>query len=455
MPRPPARTLIMEASEPLDSKGIGNGVYQPVAIGEGEDEHAVEYMSWATDAHSTFSRVLTGVIIANALQMGAEKQWTKENNPALEQMYLAMDCAFAAVYVVEVSCKIIALGGRFFADAMNWMDLGLTLMSVSSVALTISGKGSAALKKAKGLRLIRFVRIMRLVRILKGVPELAIVVEGLMISMTGLFWVMVLLGIFTFAYSVFLVEMIGGDTNEFGANYFGDMAHAFLTLVDMAILAEWAAIARPVMDKQPWLLAPLFMFVLISSFGMMNVMIGIIVDSTTEAKNVMDREKKTAALQEAVQVWVHGIYDKGLSRQAILLAEENDHLSELEKEELHQRRNDAVLEVIQNIIDNGSAEIPPGLVAEDVLHLLDFDADGTLTKEEFEQNLGRLMIGTPYQLTSLILVVIGKMRSRNRVHMHEVISRFDRFESNTHKRMEAIEESQARILKLAESSLGK
>ena len=57
-----------------------------------------------------------------------------------------------------------------------------------------------------------------------------------------------------------------------------------LTLLDIAVLAEWNEIVRPVQAHQPWLLLVFILFLLITAFGMLNVMIGVIVDSTAAAK---------------------------------------------------------------------------------------------------------------------------------------------------------------------------
>ena len=64
------------------------------------------------------------------------------------------------------------------------------------------------------------------------------------------------------------------------------MDKAMLTILNIAILAEWPEIVRPIFIKQPLLVVVFLAFMWFISFGLMNVIIGLIVDS------VMDRVAK-------------------------------------------------------------------------------------------------------------------------------------------------------------------
>ena len=58
---------------------------------------------------------------------------------------------------------------------------------------------------------------------------------------------------------------------------FGSMGCSMLTLFNVAILADWGEVVRPISEKQPLMMAFFVFFVLFVCYGVMNVIIGMIV----------------------------------------------------------------------------------------------------------------------------------------------------------------------------------
>eukprot|EP00930_Biecheleria_cincta_P003928 TRINITY_DN104835_c0_g1_i1.p1 TRINITY_DN104835_c0_g1~~TRINITY_DN104835_c0_g1_i1.p1 ORF type:complete len:485 (+),score=74.51 TRINITY_DN104835_c0_g1_i1:95-1549(+) len=349
-----------------------------------------------------FQIVMLFVIVANTLEIGAQQQWKVERYPRLNDVYTGVDIVFVGFYVAEVVVNLINQRLNFFSQGWNVFDMVLTLIAIYNMV----AQACEDLQKidASGLRLLRFVRIFRLVRLMTVVPDLQMVIQGLVQAMRSLFWVLLLLFLLIYVFAVFLTMEVAEDQDDFGkTDYFSDMSNSMLTLVNFALLTEYGDIVRPIMNNQPVLLPVLFVFTLIASFGMMNVMIGIIVDNMSESRKALEDAKKIIDLKTASRRWRKNIHGRGLSAQDVARSDDPKAVEE--------ERNKVIDEILQSLIDeDNSINFPLGLTTEDVISLLDFDNSGGLTHEEFMTGLSRLLLGDPFQLTCLSLTVIGKMR---------------------------------------------
>merc|ERR1712151_481514 len=93
-----------------------------------------------------------------------------------------------------------------------------------------------------------------------------------------------------YAMSLLCVEVIMRDASAFEAyndfdphEYFGTLPKAWLTLFNMVILDEWSCIIRPISKELAYMTFPLCMFMILCSYAIMNVVIGIICQHTQEA----------------------------------------------------------------------------------------------------------------------------------------------------------------------------
>merc|ERR1719379_3355262 len=72
--------------------------------------------------------------------------------------------------------------------------------------------------------------------------------------------------------------------------YFGNIHRSMYTLFCVAIMAEWPEFGRAVMEKQPMMFFFFLVFIIFTTFGVMNVIIGVIVDNTMEAAKSIEAE---------------------------------------------------------------------------------------------------------------------------------------------------------------------
>merc|ERR1719387_2671328 len=84
--------------------------------------------------------------------------------------------------------------------------------------------------------------------------------------------------------------------------YFGTIPRSMYTLFCIVILAEWPEIGRPIIEKQPHMFAFFLVFIIFTTFGVMNVIIGVIVDNTMEAAKSIEADDEQTEKSRKLQL---------------------------------------------------------------------------------------------------------------------------------------------------------
>lgn len=217
---------------------------------------------------------ITAVILFNAVVLGLET-WPRAM-AAAGPLLIALDRICLAIFVAEIGLKLYARGWRFFRDGWNVFDFAVV--------------GIAVLPATQGLSVLRAMRILRLLRIVSVTPRLRRVVEGFLAALPGMASVFLLMGIIFYIFAVMA-------TNLFGATFpdwFGDMGNSAYSLFQIMTLESWSmGIVRPVMEVHPQAWLFFVPFILVTTFAVMNLVVGLIVNSMQEAHS----EEGTAATE--------------------------------------------------------------------------------------------------------------------------------------------------------------
>jgi voltage-gated sodium channel len=373
-----------------------------------------------------FNTFMACIIISSCAQMGAACQW-----PRL-QVYFFLDIFFVSVYSFECVARLKVKGGirELIRDEQtgvwNTFDLILTFAMLVDILVTVihspgeTGEDDAFFKL---IRLLRVLRVIRILRILHLVEQLTVVVQGLTESVTTIGWIILLLMLLIYFFAIFFVQEVNHELFDPDKDPFLDLVTAMLTLTNVVVFAAWTETIPP---QQPALLVVFFMFVLLASFGVLNVIIGVIVDATSETKKLIQWDKNRLNLARAGKVWEQKIHAAGLSQQAL------SALGPAEKEEKMKERKGAVLGILGEIIAMGMVPFPAGTKADDVARLIDNDGDGDISHEAFVLCLGRIVLGDAVHTTLMTLTNQGIIS--NNIH-------------DLSMRMEKLESGQAEILK--------
>ena len=207
--------------------------------------------------------VVVGVILINALILGLE---TDPGVMAVAGGWLKLaDRICLAVFLVELAAKLAAHGRAFWRSGWNIFDF-----LVVGVAL-VPGAGPWAV--------LRSLRVLRVLRLLTALPQLRRVVAAFVHSIPGLSGVMAVMAIFFFTMGVLATNLFGRSFPD----WFGSLGASLYSLFQIMTLESWSmGIVRPVMEVYPWAWAFFVPFIIIATFTILNLFIGIIVSTMQE-----------------------------------------------------------------------------------------------------------------------------------------------------------------------------
>tara|TARA_R100000541_G_scaffold39321_1_gene47143 strand:- start:82 stop:918 length:837 start_codon:yes stop_codon:yes gene_type:complete len=222
---------------------------------------------------SLFQNAILGVILFNAVILGMET-----SAPIMARagdVILMLDKLCLAVFVVEIAAKLFARGlGGFFRNGWNIFDF--VIVGISLVPAT------------QGLSVLRALRILRLLRVVSVAPSLRRVVEGLVTALPGMGSVFLLMGMLFYIGSVMATKLFGAAYPE----WFGDLGRSAYSLFQIMTLESWSmGIVRPVMEQFPYAWAFFVPFIMVTTFAVVNLLVGLIVNSMQDAHHAEDVEK--------------------------------------------------------------------------------------------------------------------------------------------------------------------
>lgn len=221
-----------------------------------------------------FRNFIMTLIVINAITLGLETypyegEWFTTWLPML-------DTVIVGIFVVEILLKLVVYRHRFFLSGWNWFDLGVIVISI--------------LPTAGGFSVLRALRIVRAFRLFSVMPDLRKVVEALLRAIPGMGAVIAVLGLMFYVSAVMATKLYGDAVPE----RFGTLADSAFSLFQVMTLEGWASdVAMPVMETHPWAWIFFVVFIVLTSFAVLNLFIAIIVDSL-QAKHFDDEEARDA-----------------------------------------------------------------------------------------------------------------------------------------------------------------
>lgn len=220
---------------------------------------------------AAFRRVILALILINAATLGLET-YPYEGNWFTVLLPL-VDRIVVSIFVLEMVVKLVAYRHRFFLSGWNWFDL---------IVITVS-----AIPDATGFSVLRAFRIVRAFRLFSVVPDLRKVVEALLRAIPGMGAVIAVLLLMFYVSAVMATKLFGASNPD----AFGSLGDSAFTLFVVMTLEGWADVAQAVMQAHPWAWVFFIVFIVLTSFAVLNLFIAIIVDSL-QAKHFDEDEAR-------------------------------------------------------------------------------------------------------------------------------------------------------------------
>jgi voltage-gated sodium channel len=207
--------------------------------------------------------VVLGLIIFNAITLGLE------TSPTMASQYggllYVLDRAVLAIFVFELLARIVVFRAAFFRDP--WSVFDLLVVGIALVPVTGS------------LSVLRALRILRVLRLVTAVPSLKRVVGGLITALPGMGSILLLLLLIFYVFSVMAAKLFGPTSPEL----FGNLGAAAYTLFQVMTFDDWSAgIVKPLMQDHAYAAIFFIVFILLSTFMVLNLFIGVVVSALDE-----------------------------------------------------------------------------------------------------------------------------------------------------------------------------
>ncbi len=220
------------------------------------------------------------LIIINAVILGLET-----SSAVMAQVgpfLIGADRIILAVFVLEIGIKLFAYRLRFFSVAWNVFDF----IVVAIALIPASGP----------LAVLRALRVLRVLRLISMVPKLRFIVEALLHAVPGIASIAGLMLLLFYVFAVMATGLYGDAFPE----WFGSIGASMYTLFQIMTLESWSmGIVRPVMEEYPYAWLFFVPFILIATFTMLNLFIGIIVD-TMQTMHEVDHARDRGEIENTI-----------------------------------------------------------------------------------------------------------------------------------------------------------
>ena len=271
-----------------------------------------------------FDNFIIGIILFAGLLVGV--QTYKEFANRHIEILTFLDSIVLAIFTLEAVIKILAEGKRpinYFRNAWNVFDFLIVTVCLMEPLLPLD---------AEFLPVLRLARILRVLRLVTVVPKLQLIVGTLLKSIPSMFYVCILLFLLFYMYGAMGVFLYG-DNDPI---HFRNLQTALLSLFRVTTLEDWTDVmyinmygsdnygyspedlARwtPVPTASPLGAAFFFVsFVLIGTMVVLNLVIGVIMNSMDEMNAEMalnERIKLRRELEDPIREGMEDFHERFL-----------------------------------------------------------------------------------------------------------------------------------------------
>ena len=215
-----------------------------------------------------FEFAIMGVILINAIALGVETYFSSESS-ATRTLDL-INGACLAIYVLELGARLIACfpsPQRAFRDRWTAFDAIIIIASFTPGV-------------RENATILRLLRVLRIVRVIRFLPDLRIIIGAIGRSVPGVATLGVAALLLVYIYGmVGWVLFADGDPENFG-----DIGTSMLTMFVLLTLENLPDAIERGQALSDWAVPFYVSYVLIASFVVFNLFIGIVINSMEDAR---------------------------------------------------------------------------------------------------------------------------------------------------------------------------
>ncbi|XP_043349599.1 voltage-dependent T-type calcium channel subunit alpha-1H isoform X4 [Dermochelys coriacea] len=290
-------------------------------------QNRIRAMCQKVIAHKMFDHVVLVFIFLNCITIALERPDIDPHS--MERIFLSVsNYIFTAIFVVEMMVKVVALGffsgeNTYLQSSWNVLDGILVFVSIIDIIVSMASAGGAKILGI--LRVLRLLRTLRPLRVISRAPGLKLVVETLISSLRPIGNIVLICCAFFIIFGILGVQLFKGkfyycegpDTKNISTKAdctsvhyrwvrrkynFDNLGQALMSLFVLSSKDGWVNIMyngldavgidqQPVQNHNPWMLLYFISFLLIVSFFVLNMFVGVVVENFHKCRQHQEAEE--------------------------------------------------------------------------------------------------------------------------------------------------------------------
>jgi Ca2+-binding EF-hand superfamily protein len=331
--------------------------------------------------------------------VGIEADYTCWGTPGCKasdfMTYYILDCFFAFVFFVEVILRMVTLGPIIYflgdplshpsgINGLHCVDFCIVFArAVDTFAL--QGEQGTRIRILSCLRVIQIGHLTEPLRLVRGLRELRLIISATPDMCKFVVWVMMLLLVLFWVFGILLTIAIGHSDEFFNYttsdwnkdDYFGSVPKSAFSLFQIMTFSQWSSsLTRPVFEVYPWIFIIIVPFICISSIGLLNIIVGVVVETTLlsasshEEKEAKELQKTHARVMQSLKL----VFEEA----------DTDQSGMLDRDELHKAMKKPAVRGRMHVLDIPLKDL------DMLFDTLDEDGVGEVNTEAFFRGCSRL-----------------------------------------------------------------
>jgi len=211
-----------------------------------------------------FQGFIISIIVVAALTVGAK---TYSLPYGIDTAINYLDNCITVFFLVELSLRFIACDDkrRFFKDPWNVFDTVIVIGSLVPISNT------------EMILVARLLRVFRVLRLVSIIPDLRFLINALLKAIPKMGYIALLMFIIFYIFAA-VGSIFFHQVNE---TLWGDIAISMLTLFRVATFEDWTDVMYETMDVYPFSWIFYIIFIFLTAFVFLNMMVGVVLDVMT------------------------------------------------------------------------------------------------------------------------------------------------------------------------------
>merc|ERR1719362_1346616 len=351
--------------------------------------------------------------------------------------WIVVDSLFILAFVIEIGLRMFWERWKWPRSGWNWFDLLIIVLAIVDIWIlswvTESSGGLQVMSVFRIVRLVRLVRLVKLIRLLRG---LYVIVLAMWHAMQTMSFLLAIMAFGLVIYSIFAVNLIGRNPGlaeirisgtDTVYDRFGTLFRAMYSLFELMTLEGWESVARPIVEEEPWLFVFIVSYIMIFTFGMLNMIVATVIEKTLYYTRIMSDNQMAEERQRMQQelLRIRSVFDEGGAERAGKMTYEEFEAAMKEHP------------TIREIFDNMGISL---LDVRELYSVLDWDESGDLTIKEFLSGINKLQNGVCSPWDALATHAIVRNNRNKFAELHADFTRSNEeaieWRTNVEKRLE-------------------